>query len=443
MVSSQDCERLHSWVCVFLSNHFCGCSSFSNSLSSSVHVFHSSTFNRILVLVLALVLGPVQCCPCFPLPCACAMLAFALFCPCLCQMHQCPLGRLLLDVMDLSVSRFVHLRTSTLTVCFDFFSQDTIRSQLARFNCTCFSRSYGNKASKELMRMSFRKIVCTFPLASRRPQYRLTRSSIFSMAPINTGNFICVGDRISLKRLRARPAVYGSHLPCSLRQLSKPWSPPADMTMSKLSQHHEELSVYLRRRLNSELRHANRNCRCCDHVLRPCCKRQSSTHSIAAAKLALHLSIVIESVRTPEPRVQVSEDRFQIVTSRHDQQPRTICGFGMTPVTSSSLVPYVNQQRVSHSFRRASRSFQIHNPRVSHSCRRAFALAPDRNHRAQRAPQQGAEEKNSSALRFHVCRVSALCLARNFRSRFEPDTGLCARMDERTCIRVITVDVTV
>ena len=27
------------------------------------------------------------------------------------------------------------------------------------------------------------------------------------------------------------------------------------------------------------------------------------------------------------------------MTSRHDQQPRTICDFGMTPVTSSSLVP--------------------------------------------------------------------------------------------------------
>ena len=61
----------------------------------------------------------------------------------------------------------------------------------------------------------------------------------------------------------------------------------------------------------------------------------------------------------------------------------------MTPVTSSSLVPTSTNneshtrsdelparsryavQRVSHSFRRASRSFQIHHPRVSHSYRRA------------------------------------------------------------------------
>ena len=64
------------------------------------------------------------------------------------------------------------------------------------------------------------------------------------------------------------------------------------------------------------------------------------------------------------------------------------------------------------------------------------------DHRAQRAPQQGSEEKNSTALRYHVCRVSALCPARNFRSKLEPDDGLCAHMDERTCIRVITVDVT-
>ena len=44
-----------------------------------------------------------------------------------------------------------------------------------------------------------------------------------------------VGDRISLKRLRARPAVHGSYLLRNLHQLSKPWSPPAAITTSKLS----------------------------------------------------------------------------------------------------------------------------------------------------------------------------------------------------------------
>ena len=69
------------------------------------------------------------------------------------------------------------------------------------------------------------------------------------------------------------------------------------------------------------------------------------------------------------------------MTLRHEQQPRTICDFGMTPVTSSSLVPTSTSnefhtrsvelrarsryavQRVSHSFQRASRSFQIRNSR--------------------------------------------------------------------------------
>ena len=55
------------------------------------------------------------------------------------------------------------------------------------------------------------------------------------MAPINSGSSIRDGDKITLKRLRARPAVYGSHLLCNFRQLSKPWSPPADITTSKLS----------------------------------------------------------------------------------------------------------------------------------------------------------------------------------------------------------------
>ena len=44
-------------------------------------------------------------------------------------------------------------------------------------------------------------------------------------------------------------------------------------------------------------------------------------------------------------------------------------------------------------------------------------------------------------LRKLACRVSALCPARNFRSRSNQTMG-CAHMHERTCIRVITVDVT-
>ena len=134
--------------------------------------------------------------------------------------------------MNLSVSRFVHLRDSQYVLISSL--QTPHEFSLARFNCTCFSRSYGNKASSELVRMSSARL-CTFPWASRRPQWRLTRSSILSMAPTNSGSFTRDGDKISLKLLRARPAVHGSHLLCNSRQLSKPWSPPADITTSKLS----------------------------------------------------------------------------------------------------------------------------------------------------------------------------------------------------------------
>ena len=147
---------------------------------------------------------------------------------------------------------------------------------LARFNCTCFSRSSGNKASSELVRM-YSARVSAFPWASRRLQWRLTRSSILSMAHISSGNFTRGGDRISLKRLRARPAVYGFHLPCSLHQLSKTWSPPADITTSKLAPSVRADST-MTADISASSSGTNRNCCCCDHVLRLCCKRQSSTH---------------------------------------------------------------------------------------------------------------------------------------------------------------------
>ena len=85
----------------------------------------------------------------------------------------------------------------------------------------------------------------------------------------------------------------------------------------------------------------------------------------------------------------------QFVTSRHDQQPRTICGFGMTPETSSSLVPTSSSneshtrsdehparsryavQQVSHSFRRPSRSFQIRSPTSLTLVSTSFALVPN------------------------------------------------------------------
>ena len=62
---------------------------------------------------------------------------------------------LFLGVMDLFVSRFVHLRDLYTHSMFLISSLKTpLEVNLARFICMCFSRSSGNKASRELMRMS-------------------------------------------------------------------------------------------------------------------------------------------------------------------------------------------------------------------------------------------------------------------------------------------------
>ena len=107
----------------------------------------------------------------------------------------------------------------------------------------------------------------------------------------------------------------------------------------------------------------------------------------------------------------------------------------MTPVTSSSLVPTStsNKSHTRSDELRARSKFTTHesHTRVDELRARSKFATQGRdqqrtsNHRAQRAPQQGAEEKNSTALRYHVCRVSALCPARNFRSRSNQTMG-CA-----------------
>ena len=153
-----------------------------------------------------------------------------------------------------------------------------------------------------------------------------------------------------------------------------------------------------------------------DSTFRAACANSRS--HICCCKARTASSIVIESVRTAEPRVQGQG----ICLLRQDQQPRKICDFGMTPVTSSSLVPTStsNESHTRSDELRARSKFTTHD---SHTrvdelrARSRFATrGRDRqttgNHRAQRAPQQGAQEKNSTALRYHVCRVSALCPAR-------------------------------
>ena len=124
---------------------------------------------------------------------------------------------------------------------------------------------------------------------------------------------------------------------------------------------------------------------------------------ICCCKARTVSSIVIESVRTPEPRVQ---DQGICPISdflRHDQQPTTICDFGMTPVTSSSLVPTStsNESHTRVNELRARSRFATHGRDQQRTG----------NHRAQRVPQQGAEEKNSTALRYHFA-VFLLCVLR-------------------------------
>ena len=122
--------------------------------------------------------------------------------------------------------------TSTLTVCFDFFSQDTIRSKSRTVQLYVFLEIIWQQSFKGTHANVFRKMVC---ISLSISSATVASHEIFHLPHMSSGNFARVGDRISLKRLRARPAVYGFHLPCNLRQLSKPWSPPADMTMSKIS----------------------------------------------------------------------------------------------------------------------------------------------------------------------------------------------------------------
>ena len=52
------------------------------------------------------------------------------------------------------------------------------------------------------------------------------------------------------------------------------------------------------------------------------------------------------------------------------------------------------------------------------------------------------DNRNQSLFFDPLFAVFLLCVLRATSYTLEPDNGLCARMEERTCIRVITVDVT-
>ena len=106
-------------------------------------------------------------------------------------------------------------------------------------------------------------------------------------------------------------------------------------------------------------------------------------------------------------------------------------------------------QRVLHSFRQAPRSFQIHNPRVSHSCRRASRSFQIRNSRSRltvdkRPPCSASttarirgKELNGAPLPCLPCFCSVSCAQLSF--TLEPDDGLCAHMDDHRACRVTSV----
>ena len=167
---------------------------------------------------------------------------------------------------------------------------------------------------------------------------------------------------------------------------------------------------------------------------------ESLEHSHVAAKLALHLPLWLCRFARQSRGFWVAVS-VQCVTFASRPATKEKYDSRMTPVTSSSLVPTstINEShprsdefraRSRYEIQRDSHPFQIHYPRVSHSWRRDSRSFQTRNSRSRstedkRPPCSASTTtrsrgKNSTALRYHVCHVSAPCPARNFRSRSSP-----------------------
>ena len=124
--------------------------------------------------------------------------------------------------------------TSTLTTCFDFFSRhDTQRQsrtiQLHMFLEVIWQQSFpANLCHCRLQQCVgfFGQLVCRSGVSRNLPPFRWHPSAQVTSLTVVTE---------SLRRLRAHPAVYGSHLLCNMRQLSWPRSPPAHVTTWTLS----------------------------------------------------------------------------------------------------------------------------------------------------------------------------------------------------------------
>ena len=140
---------------------------------------------------------------------------------------------------------------------------------------------------------------------------------------------------------------------------------------------------------------------------------------------------MIESARTPEPRVQgqgiclfasrATKDNLRL---RNDSSNEFLTRSNVNQQRVSHELRARSRyavQRVSHSFRRASRSFQIHLPRVSHSCRRASRSFQIRNSRwrsiedrqppcsASTATRSRGKELNGAPLPCLPCFCSVSC----------------------------------
>ena len=130
---------------------------------------------------------------------------------------------------------------------------------------------------------------------------------------------------------------------------------------------------------------------------------------------------MIESVRTPEPRVQGQGTESDLASRPATKEQSAT--MESPPATSSSLVPTTTSNE-SH-----TRSDEL--PARPDSQLNEFhirfneLLARSRFATHGRDQKKKTEEKNSTALRYHVCRVSALCPVRNFRSRSNQTVG-CA-----------------
>ena len=132
--------------------------------------------------------------------------------------------------MNLPVRVWCICVASTLTICFDFFSQDTIRSQSRTVQLYVFLEIIWQ------LKLQRNSCECLPQECVRFLRHLVDYSCVSRGLPLDGAHQfrqLCSRRRqVSLNRLRA---VYGFHLPCSMRQLSKPWSPLANITTSTLS----------------------------------------------------------------------------------------------------------------------------------------------------------------------------------------------------------------